>query len=137
MRLLAAGGGKLHALHLPLHLLPVGLLRRQQIAVAVAADGVGPVGERVGLPRQHDSLPPAYLGHRRAEVVSQDAPRHTVDGNVVTHHQQAVAIVGVQQRGSQDGAVLQVYQRCLARCGSSHGRCHVLLAWQRLLLECH
>ena len=89
----------------------------------------------MGLGGQFHGLSASQLRQRSHQVLSQDVPRHAVDGYMVTDHQQAVAIVGMQQHRPPYRSVLQVNLFTFADSYFCHLVCHVGRCGQCHLFE--
>ena len=108
-----------HTSHLALYVNPVVLLLREQIAVTIAADSLCKIAEAMGLAWQ------STTGIDVVEVFNQDAPRHTVDSNMMANQQQAVATVCMDESGLEDRTFLQVNRRMYLVGGLLYGCFHI------------
>ncbi|PAV67928.1 hypothetical protein WR25_14689 [Diploscapter pachys] len=87
----------------------VGQLGHQRGAAGLLAQVLGPGLERTALGRQHRRLAGQQCLAGQLQVFEQDAPGHTIDHQVVDHHQQALLPLGqVDQHHAQQRAILQV-----------------------------
>ena len=89
----------------------------------------------MGLLRQDDSLSLVKLIHGRMEVICQNAPRHAVDGYVMTDEQQTVTVGSMQQHGTENRAMFQIDEFSLTKGVFRYVLGHFILFLQRLFVE--